>query len=300
MKLPSHVANLEPETCYLPLTQGRAKALSFGQGPVALCLHGFPDNCLTFRFQVEPLVRAGYRVVLPVMRGYEPSSVQGSGAYYMADLAEDTLRWIDSLGEDKVHLVGHDWGGVVAWTVAGLAPERLHTVTSIAIPYLKNLATGVMSYPNQLALSWYMSFFQLRGLSDWALSQADGWFIRMLWRRWSPDYDAPDEILDSVLQTFQQPGVKQAALGYYRCAFKLLTARGRASSAPLRRSVRVPALLVTGANDGCMDTRLFEATVSHDDFPAGVAIERVSGAGHFVQLEKPEVVTPLLLDHFRH
>ncbi len=299
MKLPDSLATLNPQILHLPLVHGRATALAFGQGPVVLCLHGFPDNCLTYRHQVEPLIRAGYRVVLPVMRGYEPSSVQPDGRYYIADLAEDTLRWIDLLGEDKVHLVGHDWGGVTAWATAGLAPDRLHTVTSIAIPYLKRFAAGVASHPSQLAYSWYMNFFQLRGLSDRAISLSDWWFIRMLWQRWSPDWQASQPVMESVLETFRQTGVKKASLGYYRCMYKLLTRRGRDTQQLLEQKVLMPALLITGENDGCMNTRLFEATVAERDFPAGVHIERISGAGHFVQLEKPALVSRALLDHFK-
>ncbi|MDX1693407.1 MAG: alpha/beta fold hydrolase [Ketobacteraceae bacterium] len=300
IKLSAHLEQLLSETLYLPLRQGRASALSFGEGPVVLCLHGFPDNYLTYRFQVEPLVRAGYRVVLPVMRGYEPGSVQSDGRYYIADLAEDTVRWVDQLNKEKVHLVGHDWGGVTAWASVGLAPGRFHTVTSLAIPHLKHFGRGVLQHPGQLLYSWYMNFFQLRGLSDWAVSAGDWQFIRWLWQRWSPDWECPEDIMAAVTETFAQPGVKQAALGYYRCMFKALTARGRDTLALLQRPVEVPALLITGANDGCMRTELFESTLEKRDFPAGVAIQRIAGAGHFVHLEAPETVSALLLDHLEN
>lgn len=300
MNLPDALQKKLPpsETLYLPLKEGRATALAFGEGPVALCLHGFPDNCLTFRFQIEPLVRAGYRVVLPVMRGYQSGSVQSDGSYYMADLAEDTVRWIDRLKQDKVHLVGHDWGAVTAWATAGLAPDRLHSITSIAIPHLKNAGKGVARYPSQLLYSWYMNFFQLRGVADWAVSAADWWFIRSLWQRWSPDWDVPEDILESVKQSLAQPGVKGAALGYYRCMFKLLTARGRQSQSLLNRRSDVASLFITGENDGCINTGLFEATLEERNFPAGVQIERLAGAGHFVHLEKPAAVTDVILKHF--
>lgn len=296
MMLPDYLSSLNPETLYLPLNHGRASALSFGEGPVVLCLHGFPDNCLTYRHQVEPLVRAGYRVVLPVMRGYEPSSVQPDGRYYLADLAEDTVRWIDQLGEEKVHLVGHDWGGVTAWAMVGMAPERLQTVTSIAIPYLKHAFKGVKSHPQQLLYSWYMNFFQLRGLSEWGVSAADWWFIKLLWQRWSPGWDAPEGVMDDVLATLKQTGVKKAALSYYRCMFDFVSQRGRYSQSLLRTPVPMPALLITGADDGCIHTELFAATLREKDFPRGVTVQRVAGAGHFVQLEKPETVSELLLE----
>lgn len=293
--LPTVLQQLQPEKIYLPLPHGRASAWSFGAGTPVICLHGFPDNCLTFRHQVKPLVQAGYRVILPAMRGYEPSSIQPNGRYYMADLAEDTVRWVERIGADKVHLVGHDWGAVCAWATAGLAPERLLSVTSIAIPYLKHAVKGIQSHPQQLLYSWYMNFFQLRGLSDWGVSAADWWFIKMLWKRWSPDYRAPPEVLGSVLETLQQTGVKKATLSYYRCMYDVFSSPGKASQRLLKASVAMPALLITGENDGCMRTELFETTIRQRDFSHGARVERVSGAGHFVQIEKPEIVTELLL-----
>ena len=180
-----------------------------------------------------------------------------------------------------------------------MAPEKLYSVTSIAIPYLKHAGSGVARYPSQLLYSWYMNFFQLRGVADWALSVGDWRFIRWLWQHWSPDWEAPHEVMESVAETFSQSGVKRAALGYYRCMFRLFTARGRQSQALLRRKIPVPALLITGENDGCIRTELFETTVRPEDFPGGYAIERVGGAGHFVHLERPGAVNQALLNHLK-
>ncbi|MCG8672539.1 MAG: alpha/beta hydrolase [Pseudomonadales bacterium] len=300
MKLPNDLALLNPETVYLPLKHGRATALAFGEGPTVLCLHGFPDNCLTYRYQVKPLVQAGFHVVLPVMRGYEPSSVQPDGRYYMADMADDVVRWIDRLGQGQVHLVGHDWGAVAAWATVGLAPERLKTVTTIAIPYLKRATQGLKAHPQQLLYSWYMNFFQLRGISDWGVSASDWWFIKFLWQRWSPDWQAPDEIMESVIDTLSQTGVKKAALSYYRCLYDAFSPPGRLTQSLFQKTVPMPAMLITGENDGCMHTDLYDTIIEPKDFVQGVAVHRLPNAGHFAQLEKPDEVNDLLLGFLKN
>lgn len=104
------------------------------RGPVVLCLHGFPDNARSFRFQLPALAAAGYRAVAPTLRGYEPSSQPADGDYSLEALGRDVLAWVDGLAEKKVHLIGHDWGAAVAYVAGALAPERFHSLTTIAVP----------------------------------------------------------------------------------------------------------------------------------------------------------------------
>lgn len=269
-----------------------------GAGSLVIALHGFPDNPKTYRFQVQQWLAAGHRVFLPFMRGYEAGSVQSDGNYYINAIAEDIVDWLDFLGEEKAHLVGHDWGAVTSWALVAMAPERFYSVTSIAIPFLKRLATGVRRRPIQLRYSWYMSFFQLRGVADWWVDRYDWRFIRYLWEQWSPGWEIPSDIYQSVIETLAQPGVKKAALGYYRCAFKPLTHNGRATTALFQKRATIPVLLITGAQDGCMHTDLFDEITRAEDFSAGFQIERIQNAGHFVQLEAPDQVSTLTLAHF--
>ena len=133
----------------MPLTL-KANGLEFhaferGSGPIVLCLHGFPDHARSYRHQLGPIADAGYRAIAPTLRGYEPRSQPKDGAYQMSCLAEDVVGWIDDLGEDKVHLVGHDWGAVVGYAAAALAPERFHSLTTIAIPHVGRLSPSVSS-----------------------------------------------------------------------------------------------------------------------------------------------------------
>lgn len=275
----------------------RFSAYEQGTGPIALCLHGFPDHARSFREQLEPLARAGYRAVAPTLRGYEPSSQPADGDYNMVRLAEDVIGWIDALGEDKVHLIGHDWGAVVAYTSAALAPERFHSLTTIAIPHPGRLQSeGIRKLPSQILNSWYMIFFQLRGLSDYIVERNDWAFIEKLWRDWSPGWDFPPEELALVKETLALPGVKRAALGYYRTVAKRGTEAAKRSNELVAGKISVPTLAITGALDGCMDTRLHDLTLHADDFPAGLEVRRFDDAGHFVHQEMPEAFNKILID----
>jgi pimeloyl-ACP methyl ester carboxylesterase len=279
--------------------QGQFSAWQWGDnGPLIVALHGFPDHALTYRYQIDAWLAAGYRVLLPVMRGYEPGSVQPKGEYFVNQLAQDLIDWLDELDVASVQLVGPDWGAVTGWVAIAMAPQRFLTFTSLAIPPLKRFAASLLKHPRQLRYSWYMGFFQLRGLADFWVERNDWQFIRTLWAVWSPGWQAPDALLQPVLDAFAQPGVKQAALGYYRCLFQPLTVNGRASLAWVNKNVTVPTLVITGAQDGCMMTRFFEAALNQADFDAEVRLQRIDDTGHFMHLEKPQLVVESTLRHF--
>jgi len=265
--------------------------------PLVLCLHGFPDNPQTFKHQLPALADAGYRAIAPTLRGYEPSSQPADGDYTVATMARDVLAWLDGLGEERVHLVGHDWGAAITYAAGSLAPERFASLTTIAVPHSPRFFEGVKRVPGQLQRSWYMSFFQLRGLADWALERNDWALVRRLWRTWSPGAE-PDEAEWAELRaTFEAPGVKKAMLAYYRQNASPSVALGwKASEAMKLTIVPVRTLAITGADDGCIDTRMYDHTFDERDFPAGFRIERIAGAGHFVQREQPDEVTALLLE----
>jgi pimeloyl-ACP methyl ester carboxylesterase len=268
--------------------------------PLVLCLHGFPDNERTFRHQLPVLAEAGYRVIAPRMRGYEPSSQPEDGDYDVTSLAGDIRAWLDELGEQKVHLVGHDWGAIVSYVAGSLFSDRLHSLTTIAVPHAARFNQGVRRVPGQLRRSWYVNFFQIPGIAEHFVQRNDWALIRKLWRDWSPGYDMSDEDWADLRATLAAPGVKRAALGYYGQNASLLVLLGlRKIEASRLTTVPVRTLAITGAQDGCIDTRLYDHTFFDKDFPAGFRVERIDGAGHFAHLEAPEVVNPLLLEWFQ-
>jgi pimeloyl-ACP methyl ester carboxylesterase len=275
--------------------QGLAStALATGQGPVVLCLHGFPDHAFSFRHQLAPLAAAGFRVISPNLRGYEPSSQPGSAErnYHPMRVASDVIEWAEQLG--PLHLVGHDWGALVTFLATAVAPERFRSATVMAVPSFRAVEEGIGHHLGQLRNSWYMFFFQLRGLADWVVRSRDFAFIEKLWRDWSPGWNWEPEEMQRLKETFRRPGVLRAALSYYRATFNPFLVDSRRMRSLARQRIDVPTLAITGATDGCMDTRLFDY-MDPAMFSRGLRIERIQAAGHFVHQEAPERVNQLLV-----
>lgn len=271
-------------------------ALTQGEGEVVICLHGFPDHARSFRFQLPALADAGYRAIAPTMRGYEPSSQPADADYHLIRMAEDVVGWLDDLGVERAHLVGHDWGAAIAYIAGALSPDRFSSLTTLAVPYGGRLQQGIRKLPSQILKSWYMIFFQLRGVADFAVETRDWALIDRLWRAWSPGWDPGDDEKNALKRTLAQPGVKAAALGYYRAMFETKSEASKQTQKLTDAKVNVPTLAFTGALDGCIDTRLYDYTMLDDDFPAGLEVFRMQGAGHFLHQEKPQEFNALLLD----
>jgi pimeloyl-ACP methyl ester carboxylesterase len=269
-------------------------AQAMGDGPIVLCLHGFPDNGGSFRHQLPALAEAGYRAISLTLRGYEPGAIPADGDYTMETIATDILAVIESLDTGPVHLIGHDWGAAVAYVATSAAPERFKSLTVMAVPHAGRFAREGLRIPKQLRLSWYMGFFNIPWLSDWVVQRQDYAFIRKLWRDWSPGWQPEPGVLDSVIQTLSQPGVRSAALGYYRAALSIKALLVSAEEA--HYPVPVPTLALLGERDGCIASEVFEQLMVAQDFPKGLTFSRIAEAGHFLHQEQPEQVNREILD----
>ena len=240
------------------------------------------------------LAEAGYRAISLTLRGYEPGSIPGDGDYTMETIATDILAVIDSLNTGPVHLIGHDWGAAVAYVAAAAAPERFRSLTVMAVPHAGRFAREGLRIPKQLRLSWYMGFFNIPWLSDWVVSRRDYRFVRWLWRDWSPSWQPEPGVLEGVISTLSQPGVRSAALGYYRAALSIKALLVSAEAA--HYAVPVPALALSGECDGCIASDVFERLMVEQDFPQGLTFRRIPEAGHFLHQEQPERVNRKIVE----
>lgn len=268
-----------------------ARVLEWGpaDGPLALALHGFPDTAHTWRRVAPILASAGYRVAAPFTRGYAPSGLPSDDDWSVQGRVDDALALHAALGGDeRTVLVGHDWGAITANAVAGLADQPFAHVVSISVPPFSAvlprrdvLSTWLGALAGQPLRSWYIGLASVPGVPDRLLHR----LVPLLWHRWSPGYDAGDDVAH-VRDATPDAARARAVLSYYRHLVR--HGPGPAAAAPRR-----PLLYLHGARDGCIDRRF--ALVATGALPEGSRVEVVPGAGHFVPLEQPAAVARAVL-----
>lgn len=271
------------------------RALELGSGPLALCLHGFPDTAHTWRHLMPALAEAGFRAVAPFQRGYAPSDVPPDGLFQTAALARDINEIHAALGaEPDAVLIGHDWGAPAVYGAANAEPDRWSKVVGLAVPPGPALGLSFLSNHAQLKRSWYMFFFQ-HGLSDFVVAQNDMQFVAELWNDWSPGYDASID-LAHVRSALGDPKNMAAALAYYRAAL------GDGKKDPALDALQAGAatypsqdtLYLHGTNDGCIGAEVAELSAATS--PANIRYVYIREAGHFLQLERPDAVNAQIVD----
>lgn len=276
---------------YAEIGDIRLHYVEAGQGPLVVLLHGFPDFWYGWRHQIEPLARAGFRVVAPDLRGYNLSSrPDGVAAYDTDPLAADIRGLIHERGARSALLAGHDWGGTVAWATAMHHPEVVDRLAILNAAHPRRLLEG-LHHPDQLRRSWYFFFFALPELPE-AVVHADGWrFFRHFLRDASPSL-TPEET-DRYVEAWSQPGAATAMINYYRASVRTPTKRAEAALRP----VKAPTLVVWGQRDRYLGPELAEP--DRDDVPNLDRVEYLPDASHWVHHDDPERVTQLLADFFR-
>jgi epoxide hydrolase 4 len=260
-----------------------------GRGPLVLLLHGFPEFWYGWRDQI-PALAARFRVVAPDLRGYNLSEKPPSG-YDLRTLAGDVPALIRALGERRAHVVGHDWGGVLAWGAAGLHPAVVDRLVVLNAPHPSAYLRELRQNPNQWRKSWYVGFFQVPGLADWLFQQGHARLVARALRRSAVDPSAfTDADLAAYRRAILRPGAIRAALAYYR-ALVSPSALEQMRHFP---TISAPSLLIWGMQDIALVPALTEGL---ETWVPNLRVERIADASHWVQHERPSEVNRLLLEH---
>lgn len=257
-----------------------------GSGKLVVLLHGFPECWVTWRNQLPALAAAGYRVVAPDLRGYGASDKPASlRAYGSLALVRDIAGLIAALGEERAHVVGHDWGGIIAWHLAMWHPERVGKLAILNAPHPHRMLQGLRTL-RQLKKSWYFFFFQLPWLPEARMRLGNFELLRRLFRFHPARRSAYDEEdIELLVSALAAEGAATAAINYYRAALRV---RAR----PLR-PIEKPVLIIWGQLDKNLGPELAQPDVA---WVPRARVERIEGAGHFVQADAPARVNQLLLD----
>jgi epoxide hydrolase 4 len=258
-----------------------------GSGKPVLLLHGFPDSSLGFRDLCEALAAQGFRAIAPDLLGYGLSDKPQGLEHYrssaaLADLAA-LARWT---GDEPVAVVGHDWGGTLAYSFASQHPQLVSKLVVLNAAHPDSYARA-LTRSLQLLRSWYILFFQLRGIAEWVVTRrlVFRWMMKKLVAHKA---QLTDTRIDACRRELLRPGAAQAALSYYRAAVRW----------PIRcpSTIVAPTLVLWGDKDPALDQRLL------DDLPTritSVTVHHIEGAGHFVQWDEPERVVSELTAFLR-
>jgi pimeloyl-ACP methyl ester carboxylesterase len=283
--------------------------LEAGSGPLALCLHGFPDTAHTWRHLLPALAGAGFHAVAPFMRGYAPTAVPADGAYQLGALIADAVALHEVLGGDgEAVLIGHDWGAETAYGTAAHAPDRWRRLVTLAVPPA-SLDPVLFSDYEQLKRFFYLFLFRdPLGFADALVASDQMSFLDRLWHDWSPGYDAGED-LARVKESLRDPANLAAAIGYYRAAGAAGgsggssggaggpaggAARYAAEEEAVMRQAPRPTLYLHGAADGCIRVDLARRAERLLAPSSRMAV--IENAGHFLHLEKPGEVNEHILN----
>jgi pimeloyl-ACP methyl ester carboxylesterase len=272
--------------------------------PIVL-LHGFPDDARAWDAVAPPLAAAGYRVLIPYLRGYGPTHFRDPAAPRMAQqaaIAQDLLDFMDALGLEGAGLAGYDWGGRAACITAIMAPERVRALVTIGGYNVQNTLAlpPPVSAEEERAL-WYQWYFNTeRGRVG--LEQHRRGICRLLWREWSPNWRFDDATFDRTAPSFDNPDFVPIVIHSYRHR------HGNAPSDPrfdqverhlaTRPPITVPTIVLHGAEDTVSPPHRSAGHMAL--FPAGTARHVVAGAGHFMPREQPRAVVDALLTLLSH
>jgi len=257
-------------------------------GVPVILLHGFPEFWRCWRKQIPALVDAGCRVIIPDQRGYNLSNKPAGMKNYRVDtLVDDILGLIKALDYEKVNLVGHDWGAVVAWALAITHPEKLHKLTIMNAPHPAVMRKFLRRDPDQVRRSWYVGFFQLPWLPEWILSARNFWQMTRAVQGTAKKNSFTNADMETYRQAWSQPGALPAMLNWYRAAFRF------PPRMPEDQRVKVRTLMMWGMKDFALSHRMARPSMDYCDEGNLILFPE---ATHWVHLDAAAEVNHYLID----
>lgn len=260
-------------------------------GPVVLLLHGFPEFWYGWRRQIPALAAAGFRVLAPDQRGYNLSDrPRALSAYSLDALANDALGLIDASGRERVYLVGHDWGAMVAWWVALIAPHRVQRLAILNVPHPAVMLDHITTDPAQMSRSLYAFFFQLPGLPELLMGTNDWQPLARTLRETSLPGTFSDADLKEYRRAWSRPRAMTTMLNWYRALV-----RRPPAAAPSPRVV-VPTTILWGMRDFALRAVMAEESAALCDDGELLAFPDNT---HWLQHEAAAAVNEALISRFQ-
>lgn len=257
-----------------------------GQGDtVALLLHGFPESRASWREQLPHLAALGWHVVAPDLRGYGGTTrPREKAAYHLDHLTDDVAALFKALGGRHRVLIGHDWGGIIAWQTALRGKVHLDGLVILNAPHPDIFAKVLRRSWRQKARSWYVALFQLPWLPEWLLTRSHGAAIGRMFRKHSRKF--PKELIEICRRNAVQPGAATAMLNYYRANVSSFS-----GDSWHNQTLHTPTLMIWGENDIALDIAL---THGNETYVEDFTLHKLPGVSHWVQQDAPDDVNDLI------
>lgn len=272
----------------------RLHCVSQGQGELVILLHGFPEFWYSWRYQIPALARH-FKVVVPDLRGYNDSDKPDNG-YDLDTLAADIRGLIEGLGYVRAHIVGHDWGGAIAWHLAQKCPQYLNRLAILNAAHPQKLIQELTGNIDQLRRSWYLLAFQVPGIPEWLIQQNLGEFVKGVFQGQAIRKSAfTTEITQIYQAALEKPGALVAAINHYRQFMLPQNWVKHFTQQP--HPVTAPTLILWGKEDSLLSQKLTEGLDRVISAPFWLKV--IPECGHWIQQEVPQTVNRELLDFLR-
>lgn len=272
----------------------RLHCVTQGEGDLVILLHGFPEFWYSWRYQI-PALAQHFKVVVPDLRGYNDSEKPSTG-YDLASLTADVQGLIEAFGYRQAHLVGHDWGGAIAWNFAQRFPQSLQRLAILNAPHPQRFLPYLSRNWDQLQRSWFIVALQVPGVPEWLIQQNLREFVRNLFRGLAVRKGAfTQEIAQLYEAALQKPGAIGAALNYYRQLFSPLVGLRDWLATPA--PILAPTLVLWGQEDAVLSCDLAEDL--RRAVTAPFQLKWIPNCGHWIQQEAPLTVNRELLAFLR-